>query len=349
MASMKEVTIYDLANNLGVSASTISRALNNLPVVNEETRIKVNNLANQLGYRKNNFARNLRKKASYTIGVIIHELDSQFIISVLSGIEDVIAFSDYNLIIGHSDEKWDREKSNARNLFHKRVDGLIASLAYETEDLLHYDLFLQKGIPIVFFDRVEESIPGIKVIIDNQKAGYDAGMHLIDQGCKNMMHVTGNLSKNVYNDRLKGFRNALFQNNLELKPEMIVINELNEKAGIQVAEQILAMKNKPDGLFITRDLCAAICMQKLRELGFDCPRDIAVVGFNDDVISRVVQPKLTTIQYDGYEMGKVVARNLLQCLYNNTASIPDDIIVLGHKLIKRASSIKIESEELITL
>ncbi len=270
----------------------------------------MNELAKQLGYRKNNFASNLRQKSSFTIGVIIHELDSQFITSVLNGIEEVIAESDYNIVIAHSDEKWAREISNVHNLYNKRVDGLIASLAYDTEDIFHYNAFLQKGTPIVFFDRVKKDGPGIKIVIDNEQAGYDATMHLIEQGCRQIMHVTGNLSKNVYYDRLKGYQAALAQNHLPFEPDMLVINDLSEEAGVEVAQKILAMESKPDGIFITRDLCAAVCMQKLREGGIAVPEDIAIVGFNDDVISRMVEPKLTTIQYNGREMGKVAAKSL---------------------------------------
>jgi LacI family transcriptional regulator len=340
----KEITIYDLAQYLGISPATVSRALNQHPVISEKTRVKVNELARRLGYQKNNFASNLRHQSSYTIGVIIHELDSHFITSVLTGIEEVIAESNYNIIISHSHEKWNRETSSAHNLFHKRVDGLIASLANDTEDLVHYDAFFQKGTPIVFFDRVKKDGPGIKIIIDNRQAGYDATMHLIQQGCKQIMHVTGNLTKNVYYDRLKGYKDALAQNHLPFKSDMVIVNDLSEKAGVEVAQKILAMKNKPDGVFITRDLCAAFCMSRLRGGGLNVPGDIAVVGFNDDVISRMIGPELTTVQYDGREMGKVAAKSLLKQLNNNSSGTSGYVMVLPHKLITRASSQKNKSD-----
>jgi LacI family transcriptional regulator len=340
MASNKEITIYDLAQQLGMSVATVSRALNHHPTVSKKTSRKVNELAKQLGYRKNNFASNLRHKFSNMIGVIIHKIDSPFTTSVMRGIEEVIAESDYIIVVGHSDEKYSRETSNAHNLFHQRVDGLIASLAYDTEDLSHYDAFLQKGIPIVFFDRVKIDGPGTKVVIDNEQAGYEATMHLIEQGCKRIMHVTGSLTKNVYYDRLKGYQVALSQNHLPFEPDMLVINDLSEKAGVEIAEKILAMKNKPDGIFITRDLCAAICMQRLREAGVTVPGDIAIVGFNDDVISRMVEPKLTTVQYNGREMGKTAAISLLEQLNNNSTGFSDHVTILRHELIVRESSRK---------
>lgn len=346
MASGKEITIYDLAQHLGMSPTTVSRALNHHPVVNKKTSGRVNELARQLGYQKNNFASNLRYKSSHTIGVVIPKLDSHFITSVLTGIEEVIAESEYNIIIVNSDEKSGRETYNVRKLFDKRVDGLIASLAYGTESLFHYDAFLQKGTPIVFFDRVEKNGPGIKIVIDNEQAGYEATMHLIDQGCKQIMYVTGNLTKNVYNDRLKGHQAALSQNHLPFEPDMLVINDLTEDAGIEVAERILTMTNKPDGVFITRDLCAAICMQRLREGGVIVPEDIAVVGFNDEVISRAVEPKLTTVRYNGREMGKAAAKSLLEQLNKNSNGISDYVLVLPHKLITRGSSQRIKQTDL---
>ena len=151
------------------------------------------------------------------------------------------------------------------------------------------------------------------------------------------MYVTGNLIKNVYNDRLKGYKAALSKNHLPFEPDMLVINELTEAAGVEVAERILTLKKKPDGVFITGDLCAAICMQRLRDGGVIVPGDIAMVGFNDDVISRAVKPKLTTIRYNGREMGKVAAKSLLEQLNNKSNGICDYLTVLPHKLIIRES------------
>jgi LacI family transcriptional regulator len=343
MLLKKEVTIYDLAEHLGVSTATVSRALNDHPAISKKTRRKVIDLAKEMGYQQNNFARILKQKTSHTIGVIVHELNSHFITSVLSGIEKVIAEFQYNIIIGHSDERSSREASNASNLFHKRVDGLIVSLAYDTENLDHYEPFIQKGIPVVFFDRVKKEGPGIKVVINNEKAGYEATAHLIQQGCKRIMHVTGNLMQNVYADRLKGFQQALSQHNLSFASDQLVVSDLSEKAGTEVAERILEMENRPDGLFITNDLCAAVCMQRLREGGMKVPEDIAIVGFNDDSISRIVEPKLTTVKYNGREMGEVAARSLMDQLQNHSVGATCYNIVLRSELLIRQSSTRVKN------
>jgi LacI family transcriptional regulator len=258
---------------------------------------------------------------------------------VLSGIEKVMAGEQYIIIIGHSCESAAIEIANANNLFHKRVDGLIVSLAYDTVDLDHYDPFIKRGIPIVFFDRVRKDAPGIKVIIDNEKAGYDATAHLIQQGCRRLMHITGNLAQNVYADRLNGFRKALLDNNLPDEPGQIVVTDLSEKAGVEVARQIMELKIKPDGLFFSNDLCAAVCMKCLKDAGIKIPDEIAIVGFNNDTISRLVEPKLTTINYTGREMGEVAASNLLAQLSRGTDR-SDFSVILASKLMIRESSIR---------
>lgn len=336
--SKKELTIYDLAKRLNISIATVSRALNNDPSVSKKTKRKVCELAEAMGYRKNNFASGLRMQKTNTIGIIVHELNSHFIASVLGGIEKVMTGAHYIIVIAHSSESTATEKANANNLFHKRVDGLIVSLAYDTVDLSHYDPFIKRGIPVVFFDRVREDAPGIKVIIDNHKAGYDATAHLIQQGCSRVMHITGNLAQNVYADRLNGFRKALQDYNLPYEPCQLMVTDLSEKAGVEVGRQIQEMKARPDGLFFANDLCAAVCMKSLKDAGIKIPEDIAIVGFNNDIISRMVEPKLSTINYDGREIGEVAASNLLAQLTDGSDRSNYTVILESQLLIRGSSN-----------
>jgi len=189
MKPKKEVTIYDIALKLDLSSATVSRALKNHPAINKNTKKKIQDAAKELGYRHNTFASNLRKQKTNTIGVIVHELNSNFITSVLAGIEKITTEAGYDLIIAHSSESFEKESANVLNLFHKRVDGLIASLAFDTQGLDHYKSFNDRSIPVIFFDRVEENSESTKVIIDNYKCGYQATKHLIEQGCKRIVLV----------------------------------------------------------------------------------------------------------------------------------------------------------------
>lgn len=336
-----DITIYDIAEALQIAPVTVSRALNNHPAVREKTRQRIQDYAREHGYRANSFASNLRRQKTNTIGILLQELsNSYFITSVLSGVEAVLTEAGYDLIIAHSSESACKEIANANNLFHKRVDGLIVSLAYDTESMSHFEPYLQKNIPVVFYDRVETSFPGTKVIIDNEQAGYDATKHLIGQGCTRIVHVTASLKRNVYALRLAGYEKALAEHNIPVRTEdLILIDYINEDAGLEVAKRILAMDPMPDGIFITNDFCAAICIRALTDAGIRVPEDIAVVGFNNDIISKVVAPRLTTINYPGKQVGEEAARQLLQQLQGNRQE-ENKTIVIKSELMVRASSVR---------
>jgi len=336
----KEVTIYDIARHLGISTSTVSRGLQNHSAVNKVTKRRISETAKELGYRYNPFAGRLRKQQSNTIGVIVHELNSNFITSVIAGIEKITTTAGYDLIITHSSESYAQEAANAQNLFHKRVDGLIASLAYDTNDLSHFQPYIDKGIPVIFCDRVEENTNNTVVIIDNYKCGYQVTQHLIEQGCKRIVHVTANLKRNVYGHRYKGYRDALFDNGIQFDKNHLIINDLGEEACIRAVKQMLAMKPLPDGLFVTNDFSAAVCMHALKEHGIAIPDDIAVAGFNNDAICKIVDPQLTTVNYPGIDVGEIAARNLINHLQGVNSLEQTNTIIVRSELIVRGSSLK---------
>ncbi len=340
MKPKKDITIYDIAQRLSLSSATVSRALQDHPAINKNTRKKIQQTAKDLGYRHNTFASSLRKQKTNTIGVIVHELNSNFITSVLAGIEKVTTEAGYDLIIAHSSESYTKEAANALNLFHKRVDGLIASLAFDTKDLAHYESFDEKGIPVIFFDRVEEKSESTKVIIDNYKCGYQATRHLVEQGCKRIVLVTASLKRNVYAQRHKGYTDALYDSGIAYEKERVLIKDLSEQCGVEAALQILKMKPLPDGAFITNDFSAAVCMRTLREHGVRIPEDIAIVGFNNDAISKLVEPQMTTIDYPGIDMGEIAARNLINHLKGLSNLKHTNTIVVRSDLIIRSSSLK---------
>jgi len=342
MFQEKEVTIYDLAAKLTISIATVSRALKDDPVVSKKTKKKIFELAEKMGYRSNHFARNLRKQQTNTIGIIVHELNSNFITSVLAGVENVTTEAGYDLIIAHSSESFIKESANAKNLFHKRVDGLIASLSFDTKTMDHFNPFIKKGVPVIFFDRVEQDDESTVVIIDNYKCGYQATQHLIEQGCKKIVHVTASLNRNVYAQRYQGYRDALFDNGISFHEDLLIIKDLSEKAGIDAAKQILKLKPLPDGAFITNDFVAAVCMRTLKEHGLAIPADIAIVGFNNDAIGKLIEPPLTTINYPGRDMGEIVARNLINHLQGISKLKSTKTIIVSSDLIVRKSSLKKE-------
>jgi LacI family transcriptional regulator len=340
MKARKDVTIYDIAQLLNISSATVSRALKDQIIVSKKTRKKIQETAREMGYRHNSFASNLRKQKTNTIGIIVHELNSNFITSVLAGIEKISTQSGYDLIITHSSESFQKEAANVLNIFHKRVDGVIASLAFDTIGLAHFQPFFDKNIPVIFFDRVEENADHVKVVIDNYKNGYLATQHLIEQGCKRIVMVTASLNRNVYAQRFKGYKDALHDNGIDFNDKLVLIKDLSEKCGREAAEQILAMNPRPDAAFITNDFSAAVCMQTLKENGVRIPEDIAIVGFNNDAISKIVEPELTTINYPGIEIGEIAARNIIAHLKGEVNIKHTNTIIVKSDLIIRKSSLR---------
>jgi LacI family transcriptional regulator len=340
MQTDKEITIYDIAKKLKISPATVSRGLQDHPAISKKTKKRIFDLADEIGYRQNHFARNLRSQKTETIGLIVGKLNSNFQSAAISGIEHVANSEGYNLIISQSSEQFVKEAANAKIMFNSRVDGLLVSLAYDTNDLEHFDVFFKKNIPVIFFDRVMAHPNSTCILIDNKKAAYEATKHLIEQGCKRIVHITAMPRQNVYVDRLEGYKKALTEHKIKFKEDNVIIGDLSQEAGMIAAEQILKMKPLPDGIFVANDSAAVGCMLSLKEKGVRIPDDIAIVGFNNDPVSKVIEPNLSTINYNGYEIGVVAARHLINHLNGTSDVHATDIIMLRSEFIIRASSLK---------
>jgi len=339
MKGSKEVTIYDVAKALNLSPSTVSRGLKNHPHIRKETRKKIQTVANEMGYRQNKFASNLRLKHTNTIGIVVPRLNSYFMATAIAGIEKVTSENGYGLIISQSLESWRKEISCVNTLFNSRVDGLLVSLAYDTKNINHFNLLFNKDIPVVFFDRVADCNGCISVIIDNYKAGYEVTSHLIDQGCRRIVHLGGNMLRNVYSERFRGYRQALADNKIEYDPVLLIISDMSSQAGKETAQKILKMKPRPDGLFSSNDTTAAAAIVQLVQAGVKIPDEIAIAGFNNEPVSQVVHPNLTTVDYPALEIGEMAATSLINKLKD---SLKADLssIVLKHNLIVRESSLR---------
>lgn len=336
----KEVTIYDIARKLNISAATVSRGLQDHPGINKNTKKKILNAAAEMGYRSNSFASSLRKKRSNIIGVIVPRLNSNFMSDVIAGIEKVVNEANYNLFISQSLESMKKEVSNAKAMFNNRVDGLLVSLAYDTDDIAHFEAFVKKDIPVIFFDRVIDHSRCPSIFIDNHKAAYQITTHLIEQGCTRIMHIGGSLLRNVYIDRFNGYKQALADNGMVFNDDLLIVNDLSAQSGVDSARAILQMRQKPDGVFVANDLCAISCMQELKKHGLKIPADIAFAGFNNDPTSCVIEPNLTTIDYKGHEMGEVAAKILIGHLTNQADLQQTHSLILRSEIIVRESSLK---------
>ncbi len=336
----KEVTIYDIAARLNISPATVSRGLKNYRHISKNTTKKIHEAAKEMGYRSNSFASNLRTKRSNTLGVIVPRLNSYFMSGVLAGMENVAQDAGYNLIISQSLETLKKETANADTMFNSRVDGLLVSLSYDTKNINHLQQYINKKVPLVFFDRVFETDQCTSIVIDNVKAGYEITKHLIEQGCKRIVHITAKTELATYTDRLEGFKQALLEAGLPFTKDSIINTNLSENDGITAAEIILKMNPMPDAVFAANDSAAVGCMAKLIQEGIKIPGDIAVAGFNNDPISRIIQPNLTTINYPAYDMGQLAAKSLIDHLDKQTSIHTTNSIILKSELIIRASSQK---------
>jgi LacI family transcriptional regulator len=339
MKSSREVTIYDVAKALNISPSTVSRGLKDHPHIKKETAGKIKATADRLGYRQNKFASNLRLKRTNTLGLVVPKLNSYFMATVIAGIEKITNENGYGLIISTSQESKEQEISSVYTLFNSRVDGLMVSLAFDTESLDHFNVLFERNIPVVFFDRVGECPGCVNVVIDNFKAGYEVTSHLIAQDCKKIVHIAGNLLRNVYSERFSGYKKALADHGLPFDKKLLFVNDLSTSAGSATAHKILKMKPLPDGIFTSNDTSAVAVIMELLRQGVRIPEDIAVAGFNNEPVSSVIKPNLTTVDYPARETGELVAALLIDKLKNKE---PDgqNRIVLKHSLIIRESSLR---------
>lgn len=338
MKKNKEITIYDIATELNVSPSTVSRALKKHKSIGKETIKKVEKKASQMGYRPNSIAANLRNQKTHTIGVIISRVDRPFISTLIGGIESIAREKGYHVIFTQSHDRLDMEIENANVLFNARIDGLIVSLAMETTSYEHFKPFIDKDIPMVFVDRVTETLNTDLVVIDNTHSAYMATKHLIEQGCSRIAHFAGAQHRNVYRNRRNGYENALKEAGLEIDNELIIeMSSLSAEDGYEAAEKLLNSPNPPDGIFTANDTTAVSVIQCAKKLGIKIPEQLAVVGFNNDPICTIVDPALTTIDHPAEQMGQLAARQLLEHKIDPDID-SSNIIKLKTQLIQRASS-----------
>jgi len=339
MKANREVTIYDIARELSLSPSTVSRALKDHTHIKKDTKKKVIAVAKELGYQRNKFASNLRLRKTHTLGVVVPRLNSYFMATAIAGIEKITNARGYSLIISQSQESGRKEAESVMTLFNSRVDGLLVSLAYDTRNLDHFKILFNKNIPVVFFDRVFECNGCASIVIDNFRAAYEIVAHLISQGCRRIFHLGGNTLRNVYSERMRGYKQALEDNNIRFEKDLVMNSDLDDQAGREAVKTILKMKERPDAVFAANDSSAVSVMIGLKNAGIRIPGEISVAGFNNEPVSQVILPNLTTINYPAHEIGEIAATTLINKL-NNVNSVSLSTIVLEHKLIIRESTVR---------
>ena len=334
-----KVTIHDISKALNIDSSTVSRALNKSPRVSKKTREKIIQKANELGYQRNTLASNLRTNKTNTIGVIVPRISRNFFSSVISGIEETAYKSGYSVVICQSLDDLDREVKLMGTLLSNRVDGILISISMETTQYEHLQAFLDHGSPIVFFDRPCKLSNCSNVTIDDYKASYEATEHLIKKGCRDIVHFSGPQEIELYKNRKNGYIDALKDNKIPIKNEYCIESNLSEKDGIDSAKKVLALKNI-DGIYAANDTSAISAIKHLQSCGINIPKQIAVVGFNNDPISEVIEPTLTTVNQPDFKIGKISAELLLEQIEKKNNKTHNESILLDSELIVRNSTAK---------
>lgn len=339
MTNKKDITIYDIARKLNLSTSTVSRALKNHSSISKKTTQRVSDTAKKMGYRPNTLAASFRSNKTKTIGVLISRINRPFMASLISGIEETAQNSGYNVIIAQSHDSYKDEVDMAQALYNSRVSGIICSLAMETTKTDHFQQFIDMGIPLVFVDRVPKGFNTYRVMIDNYSAGYRATEHLIEQGCKRIAHIAGLKFRNIYYERERGYRDALKKHDLPIDEDLIVhVNTMSYDEGEKAVNELLNLENPPDGIFSSNDTTAVSAIQVAKSKGIRVPADLAIIGFNNEPISRIIDPGLSSISHPAFEMGKTSSKKILKHLKNSKKDSITEITFLNTEVIVRGSS-----------
>lgn len=335
---MKNKTIIDIAEKLGVSPSTVSRSLNDHPDISNETKKRVKELAKELNYMPNPIARNLKSNRSTTIGVIVPEIKHDFFSSAISGIEEVAYQNGYTIILCQSNESCEREIINTGVLLNHRVAGIIISISQNTNEFSHLKSIQDRNVPLVFFDRTCDEIKAGKVVIDDKKSAFDAVSYLLDKGYKKIAHLAGPANMSISRNRLAGYREALSFAGIEADNNYIIHNGFHEQDGYESMEKLLSQGIKPDAVFAVNDPVAIGAFQKIKEAGLKIPDDVAIMGFSNNKITAIVDPAITTVDQPSFDMGKKAAELLLEAINNKSNIDTNRIIILPTTLVIRGSA-----------
>lgn len=334
----RQITIKDIALKLGLSTSTVSRALKDHPDISPKTRTAVKELAGLLGYRPNRIALNLRNNSTRTLGLIIPEIEHYFFSAIINGIEEIAYKNDYSVMVFQSNESYKREVINTQAVLTNRVDGVLVSFSKETNDFSHFQKLIENEIPIVFFDRVIDSLPADQVVADDYQGAFLAVNHLIEKGCRRIAHFAAPQNLQIGKSRLSGYHDALLKHNIPFDHNLVLLADTFETAR-KAAHDILRKPNAPDGFFAVNDMSAIAIIKAAKELGKKVPEEVKVVGFENSKSAALSEPELTTVDQFGFELGREACLMLLKRLKDkNQESFTPTRKIIKTKLVVRSSS-----------
>jgi LacI family transcriptional regulator len=299
-----------------VSVSTVSRALRGSTEIKKETRDIILQLANELNYQPNPIALSLKDKKTKVIGVMVQEIANNYCSSTIAGIEDYANKMGYQVLISQSHERYELEVTNTHLLASRRIDGMIITLSNETKNTAHLQELIDKGIPVVMFDRICESLPAHKVVVDDYQGAYDATAHLIQQGYKRIAHITISPDLAITQNRLKGYKDALKAHRLKTKKEWIIHCDFNPPNMERSIRNLILSPHKPDAIITSVERLSMVCLKILKELHLKVPDDVAIAGFSDNPLSGFLNPTLTSVSQPTFAIGQHAAELLINQIEN---------------------------------
>ena len=336
----EKATIHDIARKLNVTASTVSRALNDNPRISEDTKKAVRRAAEKLNYQPNNIAAALRNGKSNIIGIIVPTADRTFFSSVVRGIEEIANKSRYNVMICQTYDNYDKEVSTVEALLKARVDGIIASHGKATKDFSHFEKVKERGIPLILFDRSNDELQVSQVVIDDFQGAFKATEHLINQGCKRIAHLTSTLKISIYKERLRGYKEALLANGHKYDESLVIASNMQLEDGRASMQQLLQMNPVPDGVFSASAYGIMGALQVCKEKGIAVPREIALIGFSNEPFTSFTDPALSTVEQHSLRIGNAAAQIFLEEVTKEKKGFIPQKVMLTPELIIRGSSLK---------
>ena len=332
-------TIIDIAKVIGISVSTVSRALKDHPDVSANTKKAVKQIASEMNYRPNALAQGLSKRETRIVGVIIPDIETYFFSSILTGIQRVASAAGYKVMISQSKESHKTEVANTHAFMTNWVDGLLICHSKETKTFEHIKLHLQSGIPIIHFDRVSEELETSKVLLDDVNGGYVVTEHLISQGCKRIALISGPKHLYVSKKRQEGYAKALKKHHIEFDQQLVCNTDLTIKSILENVDRLLEQDKSVDAIFSISDIGAIRIMVHLKNKGIKIPDQICVAGFGNEPMGEIIEPGLTSFNPQTYKIGETVAQLFLDHLSEGDNHIIETKIVKGN-LIIRDSTLK---------
>lgn len=333
---MKEPTIYHIADELDISASTVSRAIADNPRISSRTKELVKAKAKELGYRQNRIASSLRNGKGTTIGVVVPQIQRHFFSGVIHGIEVVLNAHGYNLIICQSNEKACHEEKAIQTLIDNRVDGMLISASKETSTHDNIKQVCDLGVPVVQFDRIVDELLSNSVANDNYAGAYKLVTHLVEQGYCRIAHLSGPQNISLYRMRLEGYKKALDEAGLEFSHDLIR-EAITTDVGMSAASSLMEQSNPPDAFFAASDHSAVGALNYLKCKGYKIPEDIGVAGFGNEPLTEMITPSLTTMEQFAVDMGKKSAMLLLDRI-NGIDQVITTSTLINPKLVVREST-----------